>query len=142
MNSQFADQLPETWERATQFFSALGDPYRQKILLIFESHEELCVNQIAALFKLSRPAISHHLKILRDASLLQCEKRGKEVYYRVNYDHCLDVFLSAARYVADQREKIGLEEVHEGPLKTGRTEEVFSDEYQPPRVAAADNIFG
>jgi len=142
MNSQFADQLPDTWKRATQFFSALGDPYRQKILLIFGSHEELCVNQIAALFKLSRPAISHHLKILRDASLLQCEKRGKEVYYRVNYDHCLDVFLSAARYVADQRDNCEAETAGDKRIQHERDQDIYSEDYLPPRVAAADNILG
>lgn len=138
MNLQFADQLPENWERATQFFSALGDPYRQKILLIFEPNEELCVNQIAALFDLSRPAVSHHLKILKDANLLQCEKRGKEVYYRVNYGHCLDVFLSAARYVADQRDSSNSDI---GP-GNGSEKGVVNADYRPPRVAATENIFG
>ena len=138
MNVEFADQLPETWERATRFFSALGDPYRQKILLIFEPEEELCVNQIAALFKLSRPAVSHHLKILRDANLLQCEKRGKEVYYRVNYDHCLDVFLAAARYVADHRGASGPDAVP----GDGHDERKLTSEYRPPRVAATENVLG
>ncbi len=138
MNLRFAHQLPDNWVRATQIFSALGDPYRQKILLIFEPEEELCVNQIAGLFKLSRPAISHHLKILRDAGLLQCEKRGKEVYYSVNYSYCLDVFLSAARYVASQRN--GKDPAT--PYVNRENDSMYSSEYNPPRVAAAENILG
>lgn len=138
MNVEFADQLPETWERATRFFSALGDPYRQKILLIFEPEEELCVNQIAALFKLSRPAVSHHLKILRDANLLQCEKRGKEVYYRVNYNYCLDVFLAAARYVADHRGTSNPDAIP----GDARDERTLAADYRPPRVAATENVLG
>lgn len=67
-------------------FAALGEPTRQKILLLFEAGEELCVNDIASAFNLSRPAISHHLKVLRDSGLMSCEKRGKEVYYHVNDD--------------------------------------------------------
>jgi DNA-binding transcriptional ArsR family regulator len=91
MKEKYADSLPEGWTRFAQFFSALGDPTRQKILLVFEPNEEICVNEIARLFKLSRPAISHHLKVLRNAELLKCEKRGKEVYYRVNYPYCAEV---------------------------------------------------
>ncbi len=91
MKARYAETLPEEWAKFAQFFSALGDPTRQKILLVFEADEEICVNEIARLFRLSRPAISHHLKVLRNAELLLCEKRGKEVYYRVNYPYCANV---------------------------------------------------
>ncbi len=91
MKTEFAQSLPQSWERFSQFFFALGDRTRQQILLVFEPGEEICVNDIARLFELSRPAISHHLKVLRKAGLLLSEKRGKEVYYRVNYTHCADV---------------------------------------------------
>ncbi len=99
MNPEYALSLPPTWTKFGRFFSALGDPYRQKILLIFESNEELCVNEIAILFDLSRPAISHHLKVLRDAEMLISEKRGKEVYYRVNYLYCADVLTRVNEFV-------------------------------------------
>lgn len=115
MNPQYAESLPPSWEKFAKFFSALGDIYRQKILLAFESGEELCVNQIAGLFKLSRPAISHHLKVLKSAELLLCEKRGKEVYYRVNYAYCADVLKDAHCFVA---EKI--------PPSTEKTEEDYA----------------
>jgi DNA-binding transcriptional ArsR family regulator len=91
MIKENAQHLPEGWDRFAGFFSALGDPTRQKILLIFEPGEEICVNEIAAVFDISRPAISHHLKVLRNAGLVGNEKRGKEVYYHVNYDYCADV---------------------------------------------------
>ncbi|MFC1666000.1 ArsR/SmtB family transcription factor [Pseudomonadota bacterium] len=91
MKPQFAECLPPNWEKFACFFSALGDSYRQKILLTFDPGEEICVNDIARLFKLSRPAISHHLKVLKDAGLVVCEKRGKEVYYRINYEYCAGV---------------------------------------------------
>lgn len=91
MIKENARQLPEGWDRFAGFFSALGDPTRQKILLIFEPGEEICVNEIAAVFDISRPAISHHLKVLRNAGLVGNEKRGKEVYYHINYDYCTDV---------------------------------------------------
>jgi DNA-binding transcriptional ArsR family regulator len=98
MNTEYAGRLPEGWERYTRFFAALGDATRQQILLIFEPDEEICVNEIARLFKLSRPAISHHLKVLRNAGLLECEKRGKEVYYRVNYPYCVEVLRNVLEF--------------------------------------------
>jgi DNA-binding transcriptional ArsR family regulator len=102
MNSDYAKTLPPAWKQFARFFSALGDPCRQKILLIFDAGEELCVNEIAALFELSRPAVSHHLKVLREAELLVCEKRGKEVYYRVNYPYCAEVLRVVQEFVASR----------------------------------------
>ena len=100
MNPEFADRLPENWERFSRFFSALGDTTRQHILLVFEPGEEICVNNIARLFKISRPAISHHLKVLRNADLLVCEKRGKEVYYRINQAYCVEVMRTVYEFIA------------------------------------------
>ncbi len=102
MNPEFATRLPEEWEGFSRFFFALGDTTRQQILLVFEPGEQVCVNDIASLFRLSRPAISHHLKVLREADLLLCEKRGKEVYYRVNYPHCVEVLPTMQRFVAQR----------------------------------------
>src|SRR5258707_12231762 len=94
MKIEFAQSLPQGWEKFSRFFFALGDRTRQQIVLVFEPHEQICVNDIVRLFKLSRPAISHHLKVLRDAGLMLCEKRGKEIYYRVNYIYCAGVLRS------------------------------------------------
>ncbi len=106
MNAEFAKGLPQMWSGFTRFFSALGDPTRQQIMLVFEPNEEICVNDIARLFKLSRPAISHHLKVLRDAQLLLCEKRGKKVYYRVNYAYCRKVLQTVYQFVSAKIDKI------------------------------------
>ncbi len=65
-------------------FVALGDEHRQRILLTFERGERLTVGQVAEVSTLSRPAVSHHLKILRQAGVLAAEKVGKEVFLRVN----------------------------------------------------------
>lgn len=104
MKAEFASHLPEGWEKFSRFFFALGDTTRQQILLVFEPGEEICVNDIARLFKLSRPAISHHLKVLRESELLACQKRGKEVYYRVNYPYCAEVLRVVHGFVAERNE--------------------------------------
>lgn len=66
-------------------FKALGDPVRLRLLSLVASHPggEACVCDISGSFDLSQPTISHHLKVLREAGLLDCERRGTWVYYRV-----------------------------------------------------------
>ncbi len=66
-------------------FKALGDPVRLRLLSLIASHPggEACVCEISATFDLSQPTISHHLKLLRSAGLLDCERRGTWVYYWV-----------------------------------------------------------
>ncbi|MEK7734081.1 MAG: metalloregulator ArsR/SmtB family transcription factor [Pseudomonadota bacterium] len=105
MNADMARGLPDEWLRFARFFSALGDTTRQQIILLFDPGEEICVNDIAQLFHLSRPAISHHLKVLREAELLVCEKRSKQVYYRVNYPLCADVLQTVHAFVATRVER-------------------------------------
>jgi DNA-binding transcriptional ArsR family regulator len=59
-------------------FKALGDPVRLRLLSLISSHPggEACVCEISATFDVSQPTISHHLKLLRSAGLLDCERRG------------------------------------------------------------------
>lgn len=102
MKTHFATNLPEGWMPYSRMFAALGDETRQKILLIFEHDEEICVNDIARLFQISRPAISHHLKVLRNAGLVTSEKRGKEVYYRVNREYFANVLEVVYRTMAEK----------------------------------------
>jgi ArsR family transcriptional regulator, arsenate/arsenite/antimonite-responsive transcriptional repressor len=91
VNGEYAIEPSLEWASSARFFAALGDTTRQQILLLFARHTEMCVNEIARRFKLSRPAISHHLKVLQRAGLLQSEKRGKEVFYRPDFAYCAEV---------------------------------------------------
>lgn len=67
-----------------QMFKALGDPVRLRLLSLIASSAggEACVCDISAPFDLTQPTISHHLKVLRSAGLLDSERRGSWVYYR------------------------------------------------------------
>lgn len=64
---------------------ALSDPVRLRLLSVVASHSggEACVCDISAGIEVSQPTISHHLKVLRTAGLLDSERRGSWVYYRV-----------------------------------------------------------
>lgn len=81
------EPLTEDWAGdLARMFKALGDPVRLRLLSLVASHAggEACVCDISETFDLSQPTISHHLKVLRAAGLLGCERRGSWVYYWVN----------------------------------------------------------
>ena len=84
MNKNYMRAIPKEWRQLAKVFVALGDEHRQRILLTFERGERLTVGQISEVSTLSRPAVSHHLKILRAAGVLEAEKQGKEVFLSVN----------------------------------------------------------
>lgn len=80
------EPLAEGWAGdLARMFKALGDPVRLRLLSLVASHAggEACVCDISSSFDLSQPTISHHLKVLREAGLLDCERRGTWVYYWV-----------------------------------------------------------
>ncbi|GCE37670.1 Arsenical resistance operon repressor [Rhodococcus wratislaviensis] len=80
------EPLTEDWAGdLARMFKALGDPVRLRLLSLVASHAggEACVCDISETFDLSQPTISHHLKVLRSAGLLDCERRGTWVYYWV-----------------------------------------------------------
>ena len=63
-------------------FKALADPIRLRLLsMITSAGGEVCVCDLTPQFEVSGPTISHHLKVLRAAGLVGCERRGTWVYY-------------------------------------------------------------
>ena len=64
-------------------FKALGDPTRVAIVNRLAQATETCVCDLTATFDLSQPTISHHLKLLREAGLVEATRRGTWAYYRV-----------------------------------------------------------
>jgi ArsR family transcriptional regulator, arsenate/arsenite/antimonite-responsive transcriptional repressor len=67
-----------------RLLKALADPTRLRILSLLSRHEgEVCVFEIVESFTLEQPTISHHLRILRDAGLVDCRKKGLWAYYYV-----------------------------------------------------------
>ena len=67
-------------EKITKIFKALSDPTRFKIFLLLNSRI-FCVNGIVNFLQISQPAVSQHLKILREADLVKIEKKGYWVHY-------------------------------------------------------------
>jgi ArsR family transcriptional regulator len=64
-------------------FKALGDPVRLRLVSLIGAHQggQVCVCELGTAFDLTQPTISHHLKVLREAGIVDCERRGTWVYY-------------------------------------------------------------
>ena len=69
-----------------EIFKVLGDPMRLRIIMALD-REELCVCDIATLVRVSRPAVSHHLRILRHLRLVKYRRDGKIAYYSLDDNH-------------------------------------------------------
>ena len=67
-------------------FSMLQDENRQQILMLLFDKKEMSVTELTQQLSLSRPAVSHHLKLLLDSKLVEVTKNGKERIYRLNMD--------------------------------------------------------
>lgn len=102
MHSTYLQTLPQEWTAVARVFIALGDEQRQRILLTFEAGERLNVGQLVEASTLSRPAVSHHLKILREAGVLASEKLGKEVWFWIDKPHLLGTLSSVVTYINEK----------------------------------------
>ncbi len=81
-NHELLKHIParESFEKTSRVFSLISDATRLKILWLL-CHSEECVANISATMQMSPPAVSHHLRILKEAGLLASRREGKEVYY-------------------------------------------------------------
>jgi DNA-binding transcriptional ArsR family regulator len=101
MRRSYARAIPPAWRRTARLFEALGDTHRQRIVLMFEPGEELSVTQIAAASTLSRSAVVHHLRVLREAGVLRARKVGREMLYRPDPQAVRDALAAVQDYLSD-----------------------------------------
>lgn len=64
-------------------FKALADPARVAIVNRLAAAEEVCVCDLTAVLDLSQPTVSHHLRVLREAGLVESSRRGTWAFYRL-----------------------------------------------------------
>jgi len=65
-------------------FEALAHPERRRILALVKARGELAAGELAEHFAFSKPTLSHHLQVLTNAGLLDRERRGQFLFYRIN----------------------------------------------------------
>ena len=71
---------PEDFQAISRYFTLLGDSSRVRIFWVL-CHCQECVTNLSAMVEMSAPAVSHHLRQLKNAGLVESRREGKEVYY-------------------------------------------------------------
>lgn len=84
----------------SELFKVFGDSTRTGILAALMC-EELCVYDICNLLKMTKSAISHQLRVLRQSKLVKARKSGKEVYYSLSDDHIVKIMNMALEHVEE-----------------------------------------
>ncbi|MEK3890348.1 ArsR/SmtB family transcription factor [Bacillus sp. FSL K6-3431] len=73
-------------QRASQILKLLGDKTRLTMMKLLQSHD-CCVCEFVEIFKMSQPAISQHLRKLRDIELVNETRKGQWIFYSINEEH-------------------------------------------------------
>lgn len=85
-------------------FKIMGDKTRSHILWALDQNE-MCVCDLAALLNMTKSAISHQLKLLREANLVRSRREGKNVFYVLDDDHVKDIFEKAVEHIVEKAKK-------------------------------------
>lgn len=81
-----------------EFFKVFGDGTRIRVLWALD-HAELCVCDIAVLLNMTKSAISHQLRVLRESKLVKTRREGKVVYYSLADHHVKEIFEKAVEHL-------------------------------------------
>ncbi|MDP3871624.1 MAG: transcriptional regulator [Methyloversatilis sp. 12-65-5] len=103
MKSTCRSDIPPEWLHLSQVFAALGDEERQRILLLFQPGAQLNASDIARASTLSRTTVSHHLKLLCDAGILERSRHGREIHFRLCAATLIGHLQSVIDYLEDHR---------------------------------------
>lgn len=90
----------DTLSRVAELFKVFGDTTRIRILFVLFQQEE-CVCDIAKRLDMTQSAISHQLRILKQARLIRSRREGKTVYYALADDHVGTIFGQAMEHIAE-----------------------------------------
>ena len=92
----------EDLQRMTVMFKAMSDPTRLRLInaLILS---ELCVCDLTQVMEMTQPAVSHHLRALRQARLIKSRRQGKQVYYSMDDEHICLLFNQCLIHAREER---------------------------------------
>jgi len=87
-------------QRMGEFFAVLADPTRLRLVGLL-AEQEYCVCDLAAQLRMTDSAISHQLRALRSGRLVSYRKEGRQVFYRLNDHHVLDLYRTVREHLAE-----------------------------------------
>lgn len=102
-------------------FKAIADPVRRDIIELI-SNDSLTVNEVAQKFKISRPAISKHIKILQECGILEINQKGRERYCIIQPKNLIPAFLWIEQYQKLWEDKIDSFEIYLTKLQSKNKE--------------------
>jgi DNA-binding transcriptional ArsR family regulator len=106
----YCADVPERVRRGglggAKVYFAISDPTRRRILDLLRG-SELSVVQLAKPFRMSQPAVSQHLRVLREAGLVTATRAGRERHYRLRAQRLREVYDWVAHYQKFWTEKLG-----------------------------------
>ena len=96
------EEMPEesTLYDLSDFFKVLGDSTRVSILFAIDG-APMCVCDIAGVLGMTKSAVSHQLKVLRQSRLVKYNKVGKNVFYELSDDHVRDIIEKALEHIEE-----------------------------------------
>jgi ArsR family transcriptional regulator len=100
LNPREVKRVQPLFEKLAETFQALGDRSRVSIIWAL-SRKELSVGQLAEFMKMSQPAVSHHLRTLRQLRLVKVRRDGRVSYYALDDEHIDRILLEGIRHVED-----------------------------------------
>ena len=97
--------LPETGviDALAELFKSLGDPTRVRILWALSLHE-MCVCELASSLEMNQSAVSHQLRLLKNARLVRARREGRSIYYSLADAHVSLLFSQGLEHVQERRE--------------------------------------
>jgi len=98
--------------RILNVLSVITDKTRMKILFLLMENEEMCICELSSLLGITRSAVSQHLSILKEMSLLSSRKDGKFVYYSIKNKNIRKLLLNFKEFIR--------KEVKDGGIKTNK----------------------
>ncbi|MBO5778839.1 MAG: helix-turn-helix transcriptional regulator [Clostridia bacterium] len=91
----------DTLFELAEFYKVFGDSTRIRILTVLRRHE-MCVCDLATILTMNQSAISHQLRILKQARLISARREGKQVFYSLTDDHVHQLLDTAIRHIAER----------------------------------------
>ena len=91
---------PDVLSDLSEFFKVMGDNTRINLLWALEE-EELWVGDLAVLLDMTKSAVSHQLRALRQSKLIRARRDGKNIYYSLNDDHVKDILEMALEHISE-----------------------------------------
>ncbi len=95
----------ESLYEVAELFKVFGDSTRTRILAALFRHE-LCVCDICKIVNMTKSAVSHQLRVLKNFNLVKFRKQGKEVFYSLADDHVVMIYQKALEHVLEKKEEM------------------------------------